>query len=187
MADSLSPQTSLKWGDSFDLLSDERKNELRGRLNDWDPMTPTYGHGQSGPFAGEHLNGLEVFWLAACALARKDGDPTIAGTTLTDLSQFWPTRFTKLNLSEANLSEANLSGAILFGADLFMTNLHRAILSRADLSEAYLFQADLRTCLVEPRSGNMIYTPRHEYYLSKQSLRYRVGLSPTSPAAPITA
>jgi hypothetical protein len=96
VADSLGPQTSLKWGDSFDLLSDERKNELRGRLNDWDPMTPTYG--QSGPFAGEHLKGLEVFWLAACALARKDGDPTIAGTTLTDPSQYWPTRFTTTHL-----------------------------------------------------------------------------------------
>src|SRR5215475_5825523 len=62
----------LKWGDSFDRLSEERKTELAQRLWAWKPGTATQE--RPGPFAHEKINGLEVFWLAICAQAGVDGD-----------------------------------------------------------------------------------------------------------------
>ncbi len=61
-----------KWGDSLDKLSQKRKDELAERLWAWKPEMAT--EKRHGPFAGEELNGLEVFWLAICALpaARRD-------------------------------------------------------------------------------------------------------------------
>jgi len=68
MSDTISLQTPPKWGDSFDLISDERKQELRARLDTLTPEQAIKKH--PGPFANERLSGLDVFWLVACALTK---------------------------------------------------------------------------------------------------------------------
>ena len=73
-----------KWGDSFDLLSDERKRELRDRLMSWIPEQASKR--RQGPFAGEHLNGMEVFWIAECGLPNRASNAIV--TVLSTLSGF---------------------------------------------------------------------------------------------------
>jgi hypothetical protein len=106
---------SLKWGSDFKLLSDERKDELAQRLWTWNPGLVT--NGQPGAFAKQRLNGLEMFWLAACALAEKAGnhadvieaEQRIRGEGYFDSASL-PVLFLQgADLSGAQLKHANLS------------------------------------------------------------------------------
>src|SRR5258706_15454840 len=60
-----------KWGDPLDLLDEERKTALAEAVWEWMPAQATPE--QSGPFAWQRLDGLEVFWLAACVVAGRGG------------------------------------------------------------------------------------------------------------------
>ncbi|HEU5348543.1 MAG TPA: pentapeptide repeat-containing protein, partial [Ktedonobacterales bacterium] len=134
---------TLKWGESFDLLSVARKQELCARLDAWTQEVNLSE--QVGPFAGERLNGLEVRWLASCMMVGRDNNPSLV-TQIVGTSR--PTTrliFTDqtLPLSMADLHGADLDEADLATADLRMANLSRANLGRANMYFAHLNEADL--------------------------------------------
>jgi hypothetical protein len=147
------------WGDSLDGLTQERKEELARRLWDWTPEMAT--EHRPGPFAGERLNGLEVVWLAICAVAGRGGDAVKAERQLQQRNRqikivslqlqgaiLYAVRLEQANLSFAQLQGANLSWAQLQRTDLSFAQLHGAILygaqlQGADLSETRLEGADL--------------------------------------------
>lgn len=132
-----------KWGDSLDFLVDEHKMYLRDRLEQWDPGLAT--EERPGPFAGERLDGLEVYWLAACARAGEYGEPTLSTEELVAQAPPFGVRvqLLTLNLCKADLHGVNLTLANLNGANLRGANLREATLRGADLSEADLTGADL--------------------------------------------
>lgn len=95
-----------------------------------------------GPFAGENLNGLEVFWLAVCSLAGAQGDAEAAKHYLR-VAQDGDVRrslmpLEALHLEGANLREAGLERAFLRSAYLEGANLIGAHLEGANLREATL-------------------------------------------------
>src|SRR5690348_285884 len=92
---------TAKWEDSLDGLDEGRKQELARRLWGWTPEMASADH--PGPFADERLNGLEVFWLAVCALAGRDGD---LAKTAQDLRNRHALPLPALHLERANLSGA---------------------------------------------------------------------------------
>lgn len=161
MADFDDQQEPLPWSDSFDKVSDARKRELRGQLEGWDRDTEAVSKEQPGPFAGERLNGLEVFWLAACMMAGPSGDAGLA-VGARPLRHFFHERslplqgadlsgahldeacLNSVDLRDADLREANLRGAYLHGADLEGAHLCNADLNGADLTKANLRGADVR-------------------------------------------
>lgn len=138
----------LTWNDSLDLLSNERKQDLAQRLWAWDPGSAT--EEKLGPFAQETLNGLEVCWLAACALVGDTDDyakvvdaaQRIKAPHDDDENDSSPS-FSRLFLDGAVLSKAQLSQAQLKGAHFFMAQLTGANLYGARLQGAHLMQAQL--------------------------------------------
>src|SRR5258707_9311655 len=86
-----------KWGDSLDGLSQERKDELAEALWGWTPAQATAD--QPGPFAGKRLTGLEVYWLAACAVAGQDGETAAAARLLVDANERVSIRVVQLPLA----------------------------------------------------------------------------------------
>src|SRR5260221_9145062 len=98
-----------KWGDSLDRLGEERKAELAERLWGWTPAQAT--EDQPGPFAGERLTGLEVYWLAACAVAGQDGETAAAARLLVDANERVSIRVVHVPLAGARLRAAQLAGA----------------------------------------------------------------------------
>ncbi len=147
-----------KWGDSLDLLPEERKADLAKHLWDSTPKQVTEDH--PGPFAKEHLTGLDVFWLAACAVAGPQSGPVVTAQRLiNDLFEamtieqwhlFQTMTVEKLHLEGDNLSNAHLEGVFLRPARPEATiagfvegvNLHEAHLEQAILREAHLEGAD---------------------------------------------
>src|SRR5258706_488983 len=127
-----------KWGDPLDLLDEERKTALAEAVWEWMPAQATPE--QSGPFAWQRLDGLEVFWLAACVVAGRGGDTAaiaqrLAGDTFTD-------RYS-IDLSGLHLEGAILNRAHLAGSNLYMAHLEGADLYGAHLAGAYLVGAHL--------------------------------------------
>lgn len=135
----VSDNEPLKWGDSFDKLSDERKQELRVRLLTWTPEQATME--RLGPFFFERLNGLEVYWLAACALAGADNDPTEVAHRL--VTHNFNEKYSFRGFSSLHLEGAILDGAYLQHATLFLVWLTAARLQNAQLSSANLAGAHL--------------------------------------------
>lgn len=160
MASASGPDERAKWGNAFDNIADGRKEELRNRLLSWQNADAV--EERPGPFSGEPLDGLEVFWLATCALLETthSGDVTKAADQLVssdnDVRRLiaLPTlslakarlrwsNLSKANLNRANLRSADLHGADLTGADLSGTDLRNANLVRAKLNFANLTGANL--------------------------------------------
>lgn len=134
----------LKWGDSFDKLSDERRQELRERLLTWTPEQATME--RPGPFFFEQLNGLEVFWLAACALAGADRDIDEAARRLVarDFSGAFPLQSSSyLHLECVILDGAYLQNATLFLAWLTGASMQNMQSSGANFSGAHMEGANL--------------------------------------------
>lgn len=154
MSDTISPQIPLKWGDSFDLLSDDRKQELRARLDTWIPEQATEKH--PGPFANERLSGLDVFWLVACTLTKLEtgSDPAAAAQILADKARRITVSLSTLNLVGANLREAHLNGAYLSGVRLNGGRLDAARLNGACLNATHLNGAHLNT--VELNAAHLV-------------------------------
>lgn len=140
MSEQPQPQEQqLKWGDD---ISPERTTELDGQLRAWEQETD---HGERiGPFDKTgwtgRLTGADVFYLAARAATRSEGDVAEAAERLRTA---WGLDRYQFNLSALHLEQADLSRANLTGADLSRANLTRADLSRANLTEAYLRFATL--------------------------------------------
>ena len=138
------PPALLTWGNSLDLLSEERKQQLAQQLWAWKPAMAT--DEKPGPFAKEKLSGLEVFWLGICAEARAGGDTAATEQTLRlairmgDLFRF---TFPQLYLHGADLRKAQMKGAFLRKAQMAGADLSEAQLDGADLSEAQLAGANL--------------------------------------------
>ncbi len=135
-----------KWGDDFATIAEGRRKELRA-LHDaqvhW-ANTPNRDPRQS-PFArdtsDDHpLTGVEVFYLAAYALAGPEGDLERAAQRLREAP--W-TSVEALHLEGATLIGAQLAGADLSGAQLAGADLSGAQLAGADLNRAQLAGADL--------------------------------------------
>jgi hypothetical protein len=153
-------QAQRKWGDALDGLTQERKVKLADALWGWTAAQATAE--QPGPFAGERLTGLQVYWLAACAVAGQDGE-TAAARLLVDANERVSIRVVHLplagawlgdaqlasaylrqgQLAGASLTSAQLTGAILPWAQLEGADLHGAQLEGADLSSAQVAGADL--------------------------------------------
>jgi len=96
-----------KWGGPLDELTPERKGELARRLWDWNPGMAT--EERPGPFAGQRLDGLEVFWLACCGLVGRDGDPADGARRLISAREY--RRYA--GLLPLHLQGTNISGAHL--------------------------------------------------------------------------
>jgi len=160
----MTPPALLTWGDSLDLLSEERKQQLAQQLWAWKPAMAS--DEKPGPFAKEKLSGLEVFWLAICAEARAGGDTAATEQTLrlaikmgdrfrftfpqlylhgADLreARLKSADLSQAHLEGADLSEAQLAGADFRGAHLTGANLYQAQLQGANLRDAQLDKADL--------------------------------------------
>src|SRR5258706_2865843 len=90
-------QAQRKWGDALDGLTQERKDELAEALWGWTPGQATAE--QPGPFAGERLNGLEVYWLAACAVAGQERATAAAARLLGDANERVSIRVVQLPLA----------------------------------------------------------------------------------------
>jgi pentapeptide repeat protein len=136
-----------KWGDAFDGLDEERKQELAHRLWDWEPEKASADH--PGPFAGEPLSGLEVFWLTVCAIAGRESNLAAAEQEMRtgDFVEF--VTLHPLHLERAALIGARLEGAALIGARLEGAHLSGARLEQADLSGARLERAHLSGAQLE--------------------------------------
>jgi hypothetical protein len=134
------PSDQVKWGDSLDVLGEERKQELAQRLWGWQPEA-IYDD-LHGPFVNEHLNGLEVFWLAICAIAGSDGDISKVEQLLRKAENDRVVRYA-LSVSKLVLVGANLRGAQLQHAQLHDAQLQHADLSSAQLTGANLLSAQL--------------------------------------------
>ncbi len=122
-ADGDATQVGYKWGD--DILP-KRKVWLEGRLQAWKSEAD---HGKKrGPFAGDSLNGADVYWLAARSLAASADEAAIAD---------WKTSEKTLSTFHG-VPELHLEGALLGGADLQAVDLEGAHLEGADLHGAHL-------------------------------------------------
>ncbi len=144
-----------KWGDPLDALAQPRKDDLARRLWEWTPDAATKD--RPGPFArepltSEPLTGLEVFWLAICALAGPHGDVAKAEQRLRAAMDDirYSLSLEALHLEGGDLRAAHLEGANLSAAHLEGANLSAAHLEGANLSAAaHLEGADLRAAHLE--------------------------------------
>ena len=145
-AESAPTTGGVAWDDA---IEEGRKQELWARLQAW---WDEKEHGErKGPFASEKLSGAEVFWLAVCALAQKDGTSTDeaeerlrGGGNAVD--PFYFVDLPLLCLNGAVLAGAQLQGADLPGAQLQRADLRMAAIQGADLRQASL---DGKTRLAE--------------------------------------
>ena len=179
---STSTDIGTGWGDA---IADDRKQELWSRLRAWwdegiyDQVT--------GPFAKERLTGAEVFWLAVCALAKKDNTTEeVAQLRLrtTRIGSAANIDLSCLCLRDANLANVQLQGAILrgvqaqkvllSGAQLTRTNLSLAQLQEANLKGAQLEEADLSGAQLQ---GATLYASRLERSSLTSAYLERANLS----------
>lgn len=149
------PQTtSEKWGDPID---EDRKQALWARLRAW--WEEVDHGGRIGPFAYERLTGAEVFWLAVCALAKKENTVEEEAferfSGVSDMGAPLVRNLSLLCLQRANLRYAELKGADLTAAQLERVDLVAAKLERADLHWAKLQGAQL--VLSELQGANLSF------------------------------
>lgn len=167
-AETIEPKNA--WGDS---ISDERKAELK-TLADQQRDRAALSESQRGDsyFAGVHLNGADVFWLATYALAGPTGNMDEAEKRLRATSDDLILRLS-LDLSTLHLEESDLRDAHLEAADLRKAHLEgitaaHAYMERVVLYEAHLEGADLRKANLE--EANLIGSHLEQATLSEANL-----------------
>src|SRR5258707_727660 len=144
-------QPKHAWGAPLDSIPSVRQDKLRAladRQRKWAAqVAPDL---KQSVFNDVHLTGVEVFFLAAYALAVQEGthdDVEQAAEKLRGPDRFilalYMLHLEGANLSGATLNGAYLSGAYLSGATLSGASLIRATLSGATLSGATLTGASL--------------------------------------------
>ncbi len=145
-----------KWGDPISGISPARQQELRdlaARQRQWAAQeTPDR---EKSAFESVELNGAEVFFLAASALADPNGDVEAAATRLRAVKALNPTTWvdlSALHLEGAFLREAHLEGASLGAAHLEGAFLRAAHLEGAFLRAAHLEGASLAAAHLERAS-----------------------------------
>ena len=157
------PQESdeRKWGDPLDTIPAERQKELRElaeRQEVWAAQPEGQRELEESAFKGVKLNGAEVFFLAAYALAGPEGDleaqaARLRAVTLDDYEPWRDIHLSSLHLEGVNLGGAQLQGAYLGqaqlqGADLSWVQLQRADLTWAQLQRAILTWAQLEGAIL---------------------------------------
>jgi hypothetical protein len=145
------PPSQPKWGDLLESIPPARQDELRALYEqqvEWakqgqpDPVHSPFSEATRGDDP-HPLNGAEVFFLVADALARQESiTPREAAARLRAIKRDYPDTWVelhfRLHLEGAELHHANLAGAELHHANLAGANLWRARLEGANLIAAHL-------------------------------------------------